>query len=384
MAQFARKRRSSFRSLYSTIVRLCRAPLNRGVAATEADKYVKLYPSADFALAMIFHFVLGLKSLRELAINLTENKSLKRLIRMRGISTSHLPKLLHDRPPGLWAPLIVELLHRLRPADAPSNVWAIDATTLTLGAKLLARTTGKKLARKNAGAKLSAVVNLNDKRLAQFHISMGSGHDAQYANKLLPADWQVAGFTFVFDRGYRSYPFYRDLIRRQACLVTRECANDHFEPDRAIALDEAHPEIISDEIGMLGGTSLKDDERMLMRRVTKRCDDGVELVFITTHLDLSAAEVAALYQQRWVIEIVFRWLKSNVNLKRPLGYGLEPTMHTILAALAVYCLTLLLAQWTPSPTTKRLVPRIAEAIQRLRARLYEKPRVGELRALGFS
>ena len=110
----------------------------------------------------------------------------------------------------------------------------------------------------------------------------------------------------------------------------------------------------------------------------------VELVFITTHLDLSAAEVASLYQQRWVIEIFFRWLKSNVNLKRPLGYGLEPTMHTILAALAVYCLTLLLAQWTPSPTTKRLIPRIAEAIQRLRARLYEKPRAGELRALGFS
>lgn len=153
MAQFARKRHSSFRSLYSAIVKLCRPPLNRGVSATEADKYVKLYPSADFALAMIFHFVLGLKSLRELALNLTENNSLKRLIRMRGISTSHLPKLLHDRPPGLWAPLIVELLHRLRPADAPSKVWAIDATTLTLGAKLLARTTGKKLARKNAGAR---------------------------------------------------------------------------------------------------------------------------------------------------------------------------------------------------------------------------------------
>lgn len=135
---------------------------------------------------------------------------------------------------------------------------------------------------------------------------------------------------------------------------------------------------------MLGGTSLKDDERMLMRRVTKRCDDGVELVFITTHLDLSATEVATLYQQRWVIEIVFRWLKSNINLKRPLDYGLAPTMHTIMAALTVYCLTLLLAQWTISPTTKRLVPRIAEAIQRLRARLYEKPRVGELRALGFS
>lgn len=383
MAQFARRRSSSFRTLYRAVVDLCRQPLEEGVAATQADRYVKRYPSGDFALALIFHFILSLHSLRELQIRLAEDSRLTRLISLRGISHSHLPKLLHARPADLWAPLIAKLIHRLTPAEAPAQAWAIDATTLTLGAKLLARMTGRELERENAGAKLSVVVNLDARRFQQLHISMGSGHDAEHTDRLLPVDWVIAGLTFVFDRGYRSYQFYRDLIGRRAHFVTRACSNDHFEPVRAVTLDPAHPEIISDEIGILGGTSLKERERMLVRRVVKRCDDDQELVFLTTRLDLSAADVAVLYQRRWVIEIFFRWLKSNINLKRPLGYGLEPTMHTILAALAAYCLALLLAEWTPSRTTEQPVPRIASSIQRLRARLYERPRAAELRCLGF-
>lgn len=383
MARFARRRSRSFRTVYRAVVKMCQKPLDESVAATEADRYIKRYPSRDFALALIFHFILGLRSLRELQIHLAEDSRLTRLIGMRGISHSHLPRLLHRRPPDLWASLIAELIQRLSPTDAPSKVWAIDATTLTLGAKLLARMTGRDLERENAGAKLSVVVNLDDKRFERLHISMGSGHDAEHTDKLLPVDWIIAGLTFVFDRGYRSYTFYRDLIKRRAHFVTRECANDHFEPMRAISLDPAHPEIVDDEIGILGGTSLKDSEKMLVRRVVKRCEDDQELVFFTTRLDLSAADVAMLYQRRWVIEIFFRWLKSNINLKRPLGYGLEATMHTIYAALAAYCLALLLAEWTPSRTTKRPVPRIASSIQRLRARLYERPITRELHCLGF-
>jgi len=383
MDQFAPEPSGPSRSLYRAVVQLCGNALDKGAARAKADHYVKNYPSRDFALSLIFFFIMGLDSLRQLQIHLAEDSRLTRLISMRGISTSHLPRLLRDRPPELWAPLVAKLVDQLRPADEHTGVWAIDATTLTLGEKLLARMTGKQLKRQNAGAKLSAVVNLDDKRFEQVHISMGSGHDAQFVGELLPADWEIDGLTFVFDRGYRSYPFYRDLIRRRAHFVTREAANDHFEPVQAISLDPAQPAIIADEIGILGGTALTDDERMLVRRVVKRCGDGKELVFFTTRLDLSAADVAALYEKRWVVEIFFRWLKSNIHLKRPLGYTLQATMHTIYAALVAYCLGLLLAEWTPSQTTKRLVPRIASAIQRLRARLYEKPKPDELRALGF-
>ncbi|MGC9319587.1 MAG: hypothetical protein ACP5KN_16270, partial [Armatimonadota bacterium] len=96
-----------------------------------------------------------LRSLRELQIRLAEDSRLTRLISMRGISHSHLPKLLHDRPADLWAPLIAELIHRLSPTDAPSKAWAIDATTLTLGAKLLARITGRDLERPSASVRPS-------------------------------------------------------------------------------------------------------------------------------------------------------------------------------------------------------------------------------------
>ena len=59
MAKFARRRSRSFRTLYRAVVDLCRQPLEEGVAATQADRYVKRYPSGDFALALIFHFILS-------------------------------------------------------------------------------------------------------------------------------------------------------------------------------------------------------------------------------------------------------------------------------------------------------------------------------------
>lgn len=383
MRKFPPKRSTSSRSLYRTIAKLCRKPLDRGVADCNADRCVKRYKSADFAMSMIAYFILGLHSLRELTIQLAGKSRLTEMTSMRGISKAQLPNLLRDRPSALWAPLVAELLGRIHPSKAPRNVWAIDATMLQLGCKLLSRMTGRDIKAQNAGAKLSAVINLSDQCLERVHVSLGSGHDAEHTDELVPSGWQVAGVTFVFDRGYRKYPFYRDLIRRGAHFVTRQCANDRFALWRAQPLDPEHPEIIYHAIGYLGGTSLPTSERILVCRVVKRCDDGTELVFLSTRLDLSGADIAATYHYRWQIEIFFRWLKSSVGLRRPLGYSLQAAEHTILAALVAYCLALLLADWETSPATGRQVARIASSIYRMRARLHEDATERELQAFGF-
>ena len=57
MGKFTRRRSGSLRTLHRAIVHLCRKPLEQGVAATNAEYYVKRYPSRDFALALIFHFM---------------------------------------------------------------------------------------------------------------------------------------------------------------------------------------------------------------------------------------------------------------------------------------------------------------------------------------
>jgi len=382
MGKFAGRRAASLRTIHRAVRKLCLKPLRHGVAACKADHYVKRYRSRDFALALLFYFILGLHSLRELHVRLTEDRHLTELSSMRGICNAQLANLLHDRPSALWAPLLAELLKRVRPPlQLPRPVWALDATFFALGCRLLSRITGRELRPENAGVKLSAVVDLDRLTPKLMHLSVGSGHDAEHTEQLLPSDLVIKGILFVFDRGYRKYQFFRDLVSRGADFITRASGTDVFRPTEPVEMDPAHPEIVSDQVGLLGGTR---QEPIRLRRIVKRCEDDSEMVFLTTVMELSAADIAETYARRWDIEVFFRWLKRDVHLHRPLGYRtLNAGKHTVMAALVVYLLALLLADIETSRTTGKPVARIGPSIQRIRARLYQKPTRRELQTLGF-
>ena len=68
-----------------------------------------------------------------------------------------------------------------------------------------------------------------------------------------------------------------------------------------------------------------------MRRV--RFYDAIsclELVFLTNRLDLSALTIAAIYKQRWQIELFFKALKQNLRIKTFVGTSwLEPTLEIV-------------------------------------------------------
>jgi hypothetical protein len=381
MGKFAGRGAPSLRTVHRAVRQLCLKPLRQGVAASRADRYIKHYRSRDFALSLVWFFVLGLHSLRELHVQLHENRRLTELSTMSGISNAQLANLPHHRPSALWGPLVATLMARVQPVRQllPRPVWALDATFFTLGGRLLARLTGRALPPENAGIKLSAVVNLESLAPQRTHVSPGSGHDARHAQALLQG-LAIAGILFLFDRGYRKYQLFRDLIDRRADFITRASATDVFHPVATVLPDPEHPEIVGDELGWLGGAQ---QQRIFLRRIRLQPHGADEVVFFTSVQDLSAADIAATYARRWDIETFFRWLKRSAHLKRPLGYSLQAAEHTIMAALVVYLLALLLAETSINPKTSKVTVHIARAVQSLHARLHEKPNAHELRELGF-
>ena len=58
-----------------------------------------------------------------------------------------------------------------------------------------------------------------------------------------------------------------------------------------------------------------------------------ELIFLTNHLELAAVTVAALYKERWQMELLFKALKQNLRIKTFVGTTANAVKTQIWTAL---------------------------------------------------
>jgi putative transposase len=70
--------------------------------------------------------------------------------------------------------------------------------------------------------------------------------------------------------------------------------------------------------------------------VRLRRDDGAVITLITNALERSAIEIAMLHKARWQIELLFRWIKQHLNLRRFLGRSENAIRLQVIAAMIAY------------------------------------------------
>src|SRR5450631_56504 len=75
-----------------------------------------------------------------------------------------------------------------------------------------------------------------------------------------------------------------------------------------------------------------------LRRIKVRRDKGGMITLITNDLKRTAVEIAALYKSRWQIELLFRWIKQHLNLRKFMGKNDNAIRLQILAAMIAYLL----------------------------------------------
>jgi len=338
----------------------------------------------DVALALVSYFLLGLSSLRGLKRRLDQDELMARCVGWGRMSISQLSKTLHRRPPQLWEPLIKELALQVTGWQAPSWLRVIDSTLFKLSAKLLTRCTGKGFKNPgNAGIHATMVLDVENLTPVRLRSKLGQGSDAANGRAVLPPEESIEGHLYLFDRGFRNYAFYEDLIQRQADFVTRQSETIRYEVLETRKLDSDHPQIVSDEKVRLGSHNAKNRMETPVRRIVLQTE-GEPLIFLASCFDFSAFEVTELYRRRWIIEVFFRSLKKVIGCHKPMGYSQSAAEHTIYAALVAYLLTLLLAGLTSDPPREQKTPQIRAAFELLAALLYQTPRRQHLHALGFA
>jgi hypothetical protein len=148
--------------------------------------------------------------------------------------------------------------------------------------------------------------------------------------------WQFKlepGTIVVDDRGYNDYELFGHWTAQGIYFVTRMKDNAVYE---VIKQNSTNPgnDILKDEIIELRGSGAFEKCPYKLRRIefydTEKKD---VLVFLTNHLKLSAMTIAAIYQDRWQIEIFFKFLKQNLKIKTFVGTSANAVKIQIWTAL---------------------------------------------------
>ena len=106
-----------------------------------------------------------------------------------------------------------------------------------------------------------------------------------------------------------------------------------------------NPNILADETIRLTGSGAEAKCAHRLRRIeVVREDTGTILVFLTNHFTLSASTIAAIYKDRWQIELFFKALKQNLKIKTFVGTSANAVRTQIWIALIAMLLLRFLQQ----------------------------------------
>ncbi len=326
-------------SIFSQILQLIpRDEFNQAVEKHQAERHSRGFSSRGQFVAMLFCQLAQAKSLREITEGLRASEGkLKHLGLPEAPARSTLAYANSHRPWQLFETLFHQLLGRCQKhlgvaksaskLGLPGKLLSLDATVIDLCAAVFDwaqfRTT-------KGAVKLHLLLDHDGYLPCYAVITEGRVHEIQVARKL---KFQ-RGTMVVFDRGYNDYQWFQQLTREGVHFVTRLKDNAAY-----IVLEsrQARGEgVLADEI-IVPEQQAGNEEYPFLRRV-RYWDQATEreLVFLTNHLELEAATVAAVYKERWQIELLFKALKQNLRVKTFVGTtanALKTQIWTALIAL---------------------------------------------------
>jgi hypothetical protein len=161
------------------------------------------------------------------------------------------------------------------------------------------------------------------------HVTDGKVGDVKVAQNL---DFP-RGSIVAMDRGYTDYGLFTRWTREGVFFVTRLKSN----ADTVVVTSRPVPEkgnVLRDEIIRLkpfeaGRPDLED-----LRLVTVWLEDKQEeLELLTNNFTLAASTIAAIYKERWQIELFFKLLKQQLKIKTFVGTSANAVRIQIWTAL---------------------------------------------------
>ena len=287
---------------------------------------------------MLFCHLGRAQSLREICGGLAASEGkLRHLGLPDAPKRSTLAYANEHRPWPLYRSVFYQLLGRCREV-AGSHGFRFKNKLLTLDATLIELCASvfdwARYRRTKGAVKLHLLLDHQGLLPSFALITEGRVHESRVARSLR----FEPGTIVVFDRGYADYDWFASLDADGVFFVTRMKDNADYGVVERRPVPE-HGAVRRDEIIFLYKAARTGNYDLFLRRI-EVWDETQQrtLVFLTNHRGFAASTIAAVYRQRWQIELFFKALKQNLRIKTFVGTSpnaLQIQIWTALIALLV-------------------------------------------------
>lgn len=158
------------------------------------------------------------------------------------------------------------------------------------------------------------------------------------------------GTIIIEDKGYFDFDLMFDRCEAENTFVTRIKDNTVYESIEELELpDDKDFHILKDElIRLTGNEAIKSgiNKYKLRRVVVYNAVNKKTIELISNQITWSAATISSLYKKRWDIELFFKALKQNLQVKTFIGTSENAVKSQIFVALICYLLLELLRRNT--------------------------------------
>jgi len=301
----------------------------------DGDAYDKSFKSWDHLVALLVGQFSAAHSLRGLEACFNANANHHYHLGTDDIARSTLSDANRRRPTAIFSDLFAALageLDRATRREGQEMIRLIDSTPIPLG-KLCqwAKSNGR-----FRGMKVHVVYDPKTDTPRLLGITDANINDAQIGRTVViePA------VTYVYDKGYCHYRWWRQIDAAGSFFVTRPKLNMGLDTVSRRALTAAEGD---------GFTVLEDAEvrfaskgdsklPMRLRRIKVRRENGDLITLLTNDMERSAVAIATLYKGRWQIELLFRWVKQHLRIRRFMAKNANAIRLQVLAAMIAYVL----------------------------------------------
>lgn len=310
-----------------------------------AERAAKGFSCWTQFVSMMFCQVAHADSLREICNGLAcSERKLVHLGVAKAPNKSTLSYANEHRPATLFEDLFYTSLNRFRDQQVlgarkakfrfKNKLQSLDSTTITLCLELFPWANFRQA---KGGVKAHVLLDHDDYLPSYVLITEAKKSDVRVAQAL---DLN-AGSIVAMDRGYNDYTLFGKWTEQDVFFVTRLKENAAYEVVES-AQGPLPRHILADQLIRFTGLQAgKDCPGTLRRVVVWDAVNEKEIVLLTNLLHFGATTIAAIYKDRWEIELFFKALKQNLKVKSFVGTSQNALLIQIWTAL----IAMLVLKW---------------------------------------